>query len=87
MTTTHFTGVAEDGVADATVTTVDFSQAIWRKSSRSGNGGNCVEVAVVGDTIGVRDSKRPADGILAFGSREWRAFIMGVKDGEFDSAS
>jgi hypothetical protein len=32
----------------------------WRKSSRSGgNGGNCVEVEVIGRNL-VRDSKNPA---------------------------
>ena len=30
----------------------------WRKSSRSGSGGNCVEVR--GDLQAVRDSKSPA---------------------------
>lgn len=79
MTTTHFTGVA-----DTTVTTVDFSQATWRKSSRSGNGGNCVEVAMVGDGVGVRDSKQPGGAVLAFAAAPWRAFILGVKNGEFD---
>ena len=32
----------------------------WRKSSHSGgNGGNCVELAELGDTIAVRDSEHP----------------------------
>ncbi|GAA2138763.1 DUF397 domain-containing protein [Actinomadura napierensis] len=37
----------------------------WRKSSHSGgNGGECVEVAELGGTIGVRDSKDPEGGHL-----------------------
>ena len=32
----------------------------WRKSSRSGNVTNCVEVADLGGRVGVRDSKNPA---------------------------
>jgi hypothetical protein len=32
----------------------------WRKSSRSGNVTNCVEVADLGARLRVRDSKNPA---------------------------
>lgn len=39
---------------------MDLSTAVWRKASRSSNnGGNCVEVARVGDVVAVRDSKDP----------------------------
>ncbi|TDD35157.1 DUF397 domain-containing protein [Actinomadura sp. KC06] len=39
---------------------MDLSTAVWRKSSRSSsNGGNCVEVARVDNTIAIRDSKNP----------------------------
>lgn len=35
----------------------------WRKASCSGNdGGHCVELADLGGTIGVRDSKDPGGG-------------------------
>ncbi|MGI5327602.1 DUF397 domain-containing protein [Actinomadura nitritigenes] len=35
----------------------------WRKASYSGNdGGHCVELADLGGTIGVRDSKDPGGG-------------------------
>jgi Domain of unknown function (DUF397) len=63
----------------------DFSQATWRKSSWSGgNGGQCVEVAVLGGgSVGVRDSKDGGRGpILIFTSREWNAFIGVAADGE-----
>jgi len=48
----------------------------WRKSSYS-NGGNgaCVEVAVLVDRVGVRDSKNATGPTLAFGPTSWRAFI------------
>ncbi|GAA0908565.1 DUF397 domain-containing protein [Virgisporangium aurantiacum] len=55
----------------------------WRKSSRSSGGGNCVEVATASDgTIGVRDSKNPEGGVLAFHPIVWSAFTGAVCDGE-----
>ncbi|MEU0517131.1 DUF397 domain-containing protein [Streptosporangium sp. NPDC006007] len=68
---------------------------IWRKSSFSGNGQNCVEVALTdelaeakyGDLASlflVRDSKDPRGPVLAFTPSGWDAFLGGVKQGEFD---
>ncbi len=37
-----------------------------------------------GRLILMRDSKNPDGPVLAFTEAEWRAFIAGVKDGEFD---
>ncbi|GLW96992.1 DUF397 domain-containing protein [Microtetraspora sp. NBRC 16547] len=66
---------------------MDLSAAVWRKSSRSGgNGGQCVEVASnLPGVIAVRDSKDPDGPRLLFTPAEWRAFVDGVKDGEFDA--
>ena len=63
-----------------------FADAQWRKSTRSdNNGGACVEVAVVADAVGVRDTKDSGRGpILTFTRAEWTAFVSGAKDGEFD---
>jgi Domain of unknown function (DUF397) len=63
---------------------VDLVTANWRKSSHSGANG-CVEVARSGDQIAVRDSKDPSGAVLQFTAHEWRAFLAGVRDGEFDS--
>ncbi|MFF5291513.1 DUF397 domain-containing protein [Paractinoplanes globisporus] len=64
----------------------DLSGAVWRKSTRSDNGGNsCVEVAKnLPGVVGVRDSKDRSGPVLAFEPAAWAAFVDGVKGGEFD---
>jgi Domain of unknown function (DUF397) len=55
------------------------------KSSYCANGADCVEVAILPPYgVAVRDSKDPDGPILKFNSDEWNAFILGVKDGQFD---
>lgn len=57
----------------------------WIKSSLSFANGDCVEVAGLPDgRIGVRDSKDASGPILRFTSAEWRAFLGGARNGEFD---
>ena len=56
----------------------------WRKSTRSGAAGHCVEVANAPATVLVRDSKDATGPVLAFGELEWAGFIAGVQSGEFD---
>lgn len=63
---------------------VDLSRAAWRKSSRSNGSGACVEVAAVDGVIAVRDSKNPTGPALVFTAAEWKAFVAGARDGEFD---
>lgn len=64
---------------------MDLSGAVWKKSARSACNGACVEVArLAGGHVGVRDSKNQNGPVLVFTPREWKAFIGGVKDGEFD---
>ncbi|MFI6508093.1 DUF397 domain-containing protein [Streptosporangium sp. NPDC050855] len=63
----------------------DLSQFVWRKSSLSGNGPDCVEVASLNASrFGVRDSKDRSGPALIFTSAGWRAFIGSIKSGEFD---
>lgn len=58
----------------------------WRKSTFSGaNGGGCVEVAGHDGMILVRDTKDHGRGpVHRYTPDEWRAFIAGVRSGEFD---
>jgi hypothetical protein len=49
--------------------------ATWRKSTRSGSTGNCVEARRIAHTAEVRDSKDPAGPVLAFDRPAWSAFV------------
>lgn len=62
------------------MTGIDLSRATWRKSSHSGQSGNCVEVARnLRGLVAVRDSRQP-DGVELVVSQEtWRAFISTVR--------
>jgi hypothetical protein len=65
--------------------TPNLSQAVWYKSSRSGgNGGNCVEVANLDDSVAVRDSKNPDNGVLVFAKADWTVFVSAVQSGDYD---
>jgi hypothetical protein len=61
----------------------------WRKSSFSGSGGNstgCVEVAPLPDgRIAVRDTKDRSRAAHRHSAPAWRAFLAGVRAGEFGS--
>ncbi|MEV4766034.1 DUF397 domain-containing protein [Micromonospora chokoriensis] len=61
---------------------MDLTNAIWRKSRRSGSsGGNCVEVADnLPGVVGVRDSKDPGGPALTFDPAAWRAFVAQVAE-------
>jgi len=61
----------------------DSEPLSWRKSSASASG-DCVEVALRGSSILLRDSKQRSPHILTFTPSEWRAFVSGVRNGEFD---
>ena len=47
----------------------------WRKSSRSSDTANCVEVAIAGQVVGVRDSKNVDGPVLRFPERQWVRFL------------
>lgn len=65
--------------------TPDVSRATWRKSTRSsGAGGDCVEVADLETSIGVRASKAPEAGHLTFSHGAWTDFMAQARAGRYD---
>ncbi|GLZ07746.1 DUF397 domain-containing protein [Actinomadura sp. NBRC 104412] len=57
-----------------------LTSARWRKSSYSGSGDQCVEVAELdAGTHAVRDSKDPHGPALTLTAAEWRSFIEAVR--------
>ncbi|MGW5227899.1 DUF397 domain-containing protein [Nocardia niigatensis] len=59
--------------------------AHFRKSSKSGNGPDCVEVAFLADgAVAVRHSKAKDGHVLVYTPGEWDAFTAGVRNGEFE---
>ncbi|HTJ71618.1 MAG TPA: DUF397 domain-containing protein [Actinospica sp.] len=67
------------------MTANSYDDFTWRKSTFSGNQGNCVEVADLPDGgIAVRHSKAPAGPVIEYTEAEWEAFLKGVRAGEFD---
>lgn len=57
----------------------------WRKSSYSTQeGGQCVELAALDTTVGVRDSTDPLGPVLQFSRPAVAGFVSGIKAGELD---
>ena len=63
---------------------IDLNNLRWFKSSASASGA-CVEVAhLPGGGVAVRDSKDRSKAPHVYTRREWEAFVIGVKNGEFE---
>jgi hypothetical protein len=60
---------------------MDLSRAEWRKASRSNeDGGNCVEVASVPNTVALRDSKDPNGGNILLSREDFRRLTETLKN-------
>ena len=62
----------------------EFVDEDFRVASMCHECSHCVAVAHKGDTIALRDTKDSGKVTLQFNRDEWRLFIAGVKNGEFD---
>ena len=66
------------------MTGLESASNAWGKSSASGTSGDCVEVAFVDESVLIRHSRNPSGPMLSFAPSEWRAFLTGTRNGEFD---
>lgn len=58
----------------------ELSRATWRKSSHSGSGDQCVEVAALSaGRYALRDSKDPHGPALVFDEHQWATLLMTVR--------
>jgi hypothetical protein len=63
----------------------ELATAAWRKSSFSGDNGNCIEVApLTNGRVAIRDTERPDMKPYVVSAPVWAAFTSGAKAGEFD---
>jgi hypothetical protein len=58
-----------------------LSGAHWRKSSYSGGGNDCVEIAFVDGGAAVRDSKDPEGGAFRLPASGWQGLLAAVRAG------
>ncbi|MFC5750674.1 DUF397 domain-containing protein [Actinomadura rugatobispora] len=71
---------------DGSCTLSSPTAGAWRKSTYTGDTGDCVEVAHHGGGgIAVRDSKDPAGPKLLLTGNAWRSLNQRIKNGRYDS--
>ena len=63
---------------------VDSDGFVTSSQTHITNRRTCVSVKIDGDTVYVRNSNDPDKKTLVFTAEEWRAFVAGVKKGEFE---
>jgi Domain of unknown function (DUF397) len=59
-----------------------INAAVWQRSTKCESSG-CVEVAGLGESVGLRNSTLP-EVAITFPVTTWRDFIASVRAGEFD---
>jgi hypothetical protein len=56
----------------------------WYVPSRTFDSNTCVETRFTDDAVYVRNNLRPDAGTVMFTHDEWRVFVAGVRDGDYD---
>ena len=56
----------------------------WHTGGRC-DGGACVEVGALGESVLIRSSADPDGGYVTLSRAEWQVFVAGIRDGDFDS--
>lgn len=67
-----------------TLSDAERANLAWIKAQASTHNGQCVEIASAAGNIAMRDSKDPDGPILVYTPGEFRAFLDGARNGEFD---
>lgn len=67
-----------------TLTEAERASLSWLKSQASTYNGQCVEVALTSGKVAMRDSKDPDGPVLVYTPGEFKAFLDGARNGEFD---
>jgi hypothetical protein len=62
----------------------ELPRAVWRRSARCVSDHHCVEIADLGDTVGLRNSQR-AEISLTFPKQAWHDFLERLTAGDFRS--
>jgi hypothetical protein len=68
-----------------TLSTSEREDLAWLKARSSTANGQCVEIASAAGNIAIRDSKDPDGPVLVYTTSEFRAFLDGARNGEFDA--
>ncbi|MFI9723069.1 DUF397 domain-containing protein [Streptomyces sp. NPDC052396] len=68
-------------LADGTKPELDLANATWQYGGWSSGG---VQVGFIEGFVAMRDRRQPEGSALIFTPEEWRAFLVGAQEGEFD---
>jgi hypothetical protein len=72
----------EQGICSMAVQPNRDSVLNWRKSSASGESGQCIEVAKSGSSVLVRDSHNPSGAVLVFTRAQWLGLLRHIRNPE-----
>lgn len=61
-----------------------YPAATWRKSHASADQGACVEIALQGSSVLVRDSNDKNGAVLGFTFGQWLGLMRRIRNGELD---